>query len=369
MLNGPQGILAVMRVAADKLSDLIAAICRRTGSDEDEAQLVARHLVAANLAGHDSHGVGMLPTYVEHALDGRLQLNRHAHAALDAGPVLLIDGGMGHGHVIAYEAMQMGIAKAREHGLALVGLRNAHHIGRIGAWGEMCAEAGFISVHWVNALGHKAFVAPWGGTDARFVTNPYCTAIPATDGGPPIILDFATSKIAMGKVRVAYNKGVEVPPEALIDHEGRPTRDPGVMFREPPGALLPMGQHKGYGLAMICDILAGALTGGGTYLPERGQRATIQNNMLTLIVDPNVFGDAEAFRREIDAYVAWVKASPPTAEAGEVMAPGDPERKARAERGANGVPIDPRTWEEVVAAGEKVGVTRAELERIAGPLR
>lgn len=354
-----------MRFAADKLADLIAAICRRSGSEEDEAQLVARHLVASNLAGHDSHGVGMLPTYIEHALDGRLKLNLHAQVAQDSGPVLLIDGGMGHGHVIAYEAMQMGLARAREHGLALVGLRNSHHIGRIGAWGEMCAEAGFISIHWVNAMGHDAFVAPWGGSDARFVTNPYCTAIPATDGGPPIILDFATSKIAMGKVRVAFNKGVEVPPEALIDAEGRPTRDPGVMFREPRGALLTMGQHKGYGLAMICDILAGALTGGGAYLPERAGRGAIQNNMLCVILDPNVFGDAEGFRREIDAYVAWVKASPPQPGVDEVLAPGDPERKARAERGADGIPVDERTWEEIVAAAAKVGLARADVERIA----
>jgi uncharacterized oxidoreductase len=355
----------VIRVAADKLADLIAAVCRRSGSEEDEAQLVARHLVASNLAGHDSHGVGMLPTYIDHALDGRLKLNGHARAVQDSGPVLLIDGGMGHGHVIAYEAMQMGLAKAREHGLALVGLRNSHHIGRIGAWGEMCAEAGFISIHWVNAMAHKAIVAPWGGTDARFVTNPYCTAIPATDGGPPIILDFATSKIAMGKVRVAYNKGVEAPPGALIDHRGRPTRDPGVMFREPRGALLSMGEHKGYGLAMICDVLAGALTGGGAYLPERSARETIQNNMLTVIVDPNVFGDAEGFRREIDAYVAWVKASPPQEGVGEVMAPGDPERKSRAERGASGVPIDERSWEELVAAAAMVGLARSELEDLA----
>ncbi|HZD26722.1 MAG TPA: malate/lactate/ureidoglycolate dehydrogenase, partial [Alphaproteobacteria bacterium] len=271
-----------------------------------------------------------------------------------------------YGQVIAKTAMELGIAKAREQGVAVVGLRNSYHIGRVGAWGEMCAAAGFISIHYVNALSPNSLVAPFGGSDARFTTNPYCTAVPGTAGGPPIVLDMATSKIAMGKARVAFNKGVEVPPDSLIDHQGTPTNDPAVMFTEPKGALRSMGLHKGYGLAVICDILGGAFTGGGAFGPERVAPARIVNNMLTVIIDPNSFGARDAFEDEIDRFTAWVKASPPAPGVDAVMVPGDPERRAREERLANGVPVDERTFEELLATAEAVRLGRDEALRLIG---
>ncbi|MBM3491257.1 MAG: malate/lactate/ureidoglycolate dehydrogenase [Alphaproteobacteria bacterium] len=354
------------QVTAERLAELIKTMCRRSGSAEREAQLVADHLVAANLSGHDSHGVGMMPAYIAAVREDRLRPNTVATVALDSGPFLVVDGNGGYGQVVAHEAIERAIAKARVEGLCLMALRNAHHIGRIGHWGELCAAAGFISIHYVNAISHRAVVAPHGGADARFVTNPYCTAIPAMDGEPPVILDFATSLIAMGKVRVAHNKGEAVPEGALIDADGRPTRDPGVMFAEPRGALRSMGQQKGYGLALVCDILAGALSGGGTFLPERLARNTIINNMLAIVLDPARFGEIGAIGAEMAAFQHWVRASPPAPGVERVMLPGEPERRSRAERLARGVPVDARTWEELVATAAGIGIGRAEFERIAG---
>jgi len=353
-----------MRIAASKLKELARAMCLKTGSTAEEAELVAHHLIEANLAGHDSHGVGMMPNYMSDVRVGRLKVGTHATVEKDQGPFILIDGGMGYGQVIAYEAMGMGIRRAKELGVAIVGLRNSHHIGRVGHWGEICASAGMISIHYVNSFGMRALVAPYGGSDARYTTNPYCTAIPAAGDKPMIVVDFATSKIAQGKVRVAYNKGEEVEADTLLDPEGRPTRDPGVMFRQPRGALLPMGLHKGYGLALACEILAGAATGGGTFLPERLGRANVVNNMMTIILDPGAFGDRAAFEREVAAFTDWVKASPPAEGVDEVLVHGDPERRTRAERGAEGVPVDERTWEELLETAASIGIGRAEVDAI-----
>lgn len=354
-----------MRVSSERLIELITTIFRGAGSDEEEARKVAENLVTANLRGHDSHGVGLVPRYVASALDGRLSVGGHASVVSDRGPFLLLDGNMGYGQVVGREAMELGLAKAREMGVAVVGLRNVHHLGRIGAWGEVCASAGFISIHYVNAIGLAPIVAPFGGTDARYTTNPYCTAFPSTDGRP-LVLDMATSKIAAGKVMVAAYKGEPAPEDCLIDAEGNPTTDASLMFsqgnRKPEAALLSFGLHKGYGLALVCELLAGGLTGGGTMRPERAKRDTIQNNMLTIILDPEGFGDGIDLAGELAGFTAWVKASPPAPDVDEVMVPGDPSRKRMAERRELGIPIDPGTWQGLVDAGLSVGLNRVDFD-------
>ena len=242
-----------LRIPSDTLHAYVRAIWEHAGSTPREAELVADHLVMANLSGHDSHGVGMIPRYVASLADGELKLNAHAEIVRDAGAVLTIDGVKGFGQVVAYEAMEHGIERAKKLGVCAVGLRDAHHIGRIGHWAEQCAKAGLVSFHFVNVAGDP-LVAPFGGTDRRFGTNPFCAAFPR-EGKTPLVLDFATSGIAYGKTRVAYNKGVKVAPGYLIEHDGTPTVEPKVMHEEPFGSLLPFGLHKGFGLAAMCEIL------------------------------------------------------------------------------------------------------------------
>jgi uncharacterized oxidoreductase len=285
------------RFSAPTLHAFVEAVFRQMGSHEQEARLVADHLIAANLAGHDSHGVGMIPSYIRSFSQGHLQINRHASVIKDAGAILTLDGNRAFGQVAAHEAMAQGIARAREHGIAAVALHNSHHIGRIGYWAEQCAAAGFVSIHFVNVVGTR-MVAPFPGRDGRFGTNPFCAVFPRKNDFP-LLLDYATSAIAFGKTRVAWHKGVPVPPGCLIDASGEPTTDPAAMQEPPLGALLTFAAHKGYALAAMCEILGGALSGGETTHQETLQESAdaIINGMTTVILNPELFGAPECDRQ------------------------------------------------------------------------
>jgi len=355
------------RIAADTLHAYVRAIWERAGSAPREAELVADHLVMSNLSGHDSHGVGMIPRYVSSLGDGQLQLNTHAEIVRDAGAVLTVDGRKGFGQVVAYEAMEHGIERAKKFGVCAVGLRNAHHIGRIGHWAEQCANAGLVSFHFVNVAGDP-LVAPFGGIDRRFGTNPFCAAYPR-DGKSPLVLDFATAGIAYGKTRVAYNKGVQVAPGMLLDHEGRPTVEPKVMHEQPFGSLTAFGLHKGSGLAALCEIFGGALSGGyTTHESTLEKTSAIMNCMTSVILDPNAF-DAPAAQAEAEAFLEWMKASPRAEGIDAIYAPGEPEEARRAERRANGVPIDPTTWKQIRESAQKSGMAEADIEKFANALQ
>jgi uncharacterized oxidoreductase len=349
-------------VMAPALRAWVARVVQAAGSAPAEAQAVADSLVGANLTGHDSHGVGMMPRYVDNLLAGGLRANQSLRVVLDQGALLTLDGQAGYGQVMARDAMQLAIERARQHGVAVVGLAHAHHIGRIGQWAEQCVAAGLVSVHFVNVIS-QAIVAPFNGSDGRFVTNPMCVGIPVA-GGEPVVLDFATSRIAMGKVRVAHHRGRRIAPGTLIDAQGRPTRDPAVMFADPPGALLPFGEHKGYGLALVCEILGGALSGGIT-LHQPPSPHSIINNMLSFVVDPERLGTAATLAREARAFADWVQASPPL-PGRRVLLPGQPERERLAQRSREGIAIDPTTWAQMMEAAERVGVTREESLRLTG---
>ncbi|RJF92310.1 malate/lactate/ureidoglycolate dehydrogenase [Noviherbaspirillum saxi] len=346
--------LPEVRIFSDALHRFVQAIWQAAGSEKTEATQVADHLVMANLSGHDSHGVGMIPRYLRSLCEGELRLNRHVEIARDAGAVLTLEGGLGFGQVVAREAMALGIERAKRLGICAVGLRNAHHIGRIGHWAEQCAAEGLVSVHFVNVAGDP-LVAPYGGIDARIGTNPFCAAFPRR-GKDPIVLDFATSRIAYGKTRVAYNRQQPVPAGCVIDHSGSATTDPGVMHESPRGSLLPFGEYKGYGLAAMCEIFAGALSGGfTTHADTRVQSSAIINCMLSIIVSPAAF-DAATAEAEADAFVAWVKESPRQAGTDEIYVPGEPEAARRRERSANGIPVDVTTWAQLCEAARGLGV-------------
>ncbi|MGF1527334.1 MAG: malate/lactate/ureidoglycolate dehydrogenase [Candidatus Competibacterales bacterium] len=354
-----------MIIQQQPLRTAIAAILARAGSEPAEATVVADHLVDANLAGHDSHGIGMIPYYLRFLAKGLLCPNASLRPLKDHGALLAFDGERGYGQRMAREAMALAIERVATTGVVLMTLRNAHHIGRIGAYGEQAVAAGKVSLHFVNVLDHAPMVAPFGGRDARFGTNPVCIAVPPGTHTPATILDMATSHIALGKVRVAMNKGETLAPGRLLDADGQPTTDPRVMFREPGGALLPTGEHKGYGLALMCELLAGGLSGGGTIQPANPRRGSIVNNMTTLVIDPAHLVDNDWLAREIDAAVAYAKASPPGDVAHPVMAAGDPERATATQRRATGIPVDDTTWEEILRGAEDLGMAREDVKALA----
>jgi uncharacterized oxidoreductase len=343
-------------IESAKLTAIAHRVFAAAGSAEAEAQIVADHLVEANLKGHDSHGVGMIPSYLRNLGAGKAVTNQPGRVVSDSGSILVYDGERGWGQIVARNATLLGIGRAKRDGVAVVALRNAHHIGRVGTYGEMCAAAGLVSLHFVNITDQRPAVAPWRGRDGRFGTNPLCIALPGPAPDRPIIADMATSRIAMGKVRVARNKGEEIASETLLDTDGNPTTDPNVMYRRPRGALLTFGEHKGYALAFICEMLAGAVTGSGTMRPERHDAESVTNGMLGIIIDPSRLVDRAWMLDEIAAMTAFITASPPRHADEPVLIPGDPERANRARRLAEGVPIDDETWREIVTAARGINV-------------
>jgi uncharacterized oxidoreductase len=342
-----------------KLLALTNRIVAAGGSSPAEAEIVAGHLVEANLRGHDSHGVGMLVAYVRDLEGGTLKANQTPEIVSDTGTISVWDARAGYGQVIAREAVEWAIGAARTHGVAVNGLRNAHHIGRVGTYGEIAAAAGMVALHFVNVASGPPAVAPFRGREGRFLTNPVCVAIPGTNSNAPILLDFATSRVALGKVRVAHNAGKPMLDGALLDHTGKPTTDPSVMYSEPRGVVLPFGEHKGSGLALVCELLAGAIVGSATVTsptpPERG----IINGMLSIVIDPARLSTRDSMMAEIDAMVSWVKSAQPADPDLPVLVAGEPEQIARARRIADGIEIDDTTWAQLSAIAERYQI-RAE---------
>lgn len=348
---------------AQYLQSQVATVLIAAGSSVEEATSVAANLVLANLSGHDSHGVGMLPRYVDAVLEGGLKPNTDVRVLLDSGSLLSLDGQRGYGQIVGAQAMGLGIERAKTHGSCILTLGNAHHLGRIGHFAEMAVAQGLVSLHFVNVLS-RPVVAPFGGADGRYGTNPCCIGIPL-QGCDPFVLDFATSRVAQGKMRVAYNEGRRVAPGTLIDEDGRPTTDPGVVVVPQSkglfGALLAFGEHKGYGLAVACELLGGALSGGGTWhQPTDPAVRAIVNGMLTILIDPARLGTQAAFEQEALAFVDWLKAGPVAPGFDAVQIAGEPERAHRLRREVDGIVIDDQTWQEMVAAGLKLGVTLAD---------
>lgn len=342
-------------ISASELRATVERIVQAHGSSADEAATVAHNLVLANLSGHDSHGVGMLPRYVSAIREGGLVPNTSAKVMLDTGTLLTIDGGHGFGQVIGEQAMALGLERAQQHGSCIMTIKSAHHLGRIGHFSEMAVAAGLVSLHFVNVV-TRPIVAPWGGGDGRFGTNPCCIGIPLK-GRAPFVLDFATSRVAQGKMRVAHMQGLRVPEGYLIDAQGRSTTDPGVVVVPQAnglfGALMAFGEHKGYGMAVACELLGGALSGGATWHGAADGRAAVVNSMLTILIDPEKLGTRQSFEHEAAAFVAWIQESPASeAAGGGVQIAGDPERAARVVRERDGIEIDDNTWAAITQADQ-----------------
>jgi uncharacterized oxidoreductase len=350
-------------IAHQPLRAAMRLVVKGCGSSDAEAAAVADNLVEANLTGHDSHGIGMLPRYVGAVREGGLKVNAHVRTVLDAGALLRLDGDAGFGQVVGGEAMALGIARARQLGCAIVALGNAHHLGRIGAWAEQAVAANLISLHFVNVVA-RPIVAPFGGARAGFGTNPFTAGVPLA-GRPPMILDFATSMIAQGKARVAHNKGAPVAEGCLIDEQGRATTDPRWTVVPPWGALLTFGQHKGSGLAVLCELLGGALAAGWVGHHEDGSKQRVLNGMLTVLVDPRALHGGDGWAAAAEDFVASLMRIAPREGHEQVLLAGDPERRTRAERLARGLPVDATTWQQILDAAASVGVAPALVQRTA----
>jgi hydroxycarboxylate dehydrogenase B len=356
-------------VDAGALERLIAAIFVNAGCEAEEAGQIAHYLLDGNLTGHDSHGVIRANRYVSWMGD-RVFPGRQLTIEKDSGNIIIAEGNFGFGQVIARQATEIGIERAKKHGLAVVGLKNSGHMGRIGTWAEMAVAQNVIFMGYVNVRA-SLLVAPFGGVDRRMSTAPYCVGVPVA-GAEPIILDFATSAVAEGKALVALQGGKTLPPDVLIEPDGTRTNDPETLYgpvppgkvanpMDGPGALRALGDHKGSGLSFICEIRAGALTGAGCAgpLPRK-----YSNNLLAIFMDLEAFGHGNAFAEEIRSYTEFFTSSKPETEGGHVMIPGQPERQKRKDRLANGIPIAEGAWNILLRTATEVGISDEELKKI-----
>jgi hydroxycarboxylate dehydrogenase B len=344
--------LSPMLIQKGPLERLVTAIFQAAGSDADEAAAVSEHLVEANLVGHDSHGVIRIVSYINWVRENKIVPNQTPRTVLEAGSIGVLDGQLGYGQVMARHATDLAIKLARQHGIAAVALFNSGHVGRVGAWATLAAEAGLVSLSFVNTSGGGILVAPTGGIDRRLSANPIAIAVPVR-GAKPLLVDMSTCAIAEGKIRVAFNKGQLVPDNSIIDAEGKPTNDPRVFYADPPGAILPVGGHKGFGLGVMVEMLAGALTGGGC---SRTGVPRLEQAMFTITIDPLKFQNEDTFANEVRQYIDFVKSSRTVTPDGEILMPGEPEELTRFARTARGIELDDMTWGQITQVAETLKV-------------
>jgi uncharacterized oxidoreductase len=342
---------------APSLTEFATAILQAGGVPSDEARVVAENLVGANLRGHDSHGLMRVPFYLAQVERGEAKPGAPFTVLRETDSILVADGGWGFGQVQAGRLTDRLIEKAGATGLGLGTLIHSCHVGRLGEYCERAAEHGYVSMMMVNTHGAARRVAPPGGIVPRLGTNPIAIGAPNPSAAGPLILDIGTSATAEGKVRVKRIAGQSCPEGWLLDEHGRPTTDPTVLYRQPEGSILPMGgqqAYKGFGLALMIEILTGALSGG--VCARETPNNPLGNCVFMLVIDPAAVGGAEHFAREVSQLDRFVRDCPRAEGVQKILLPGDPERQTLAQRQAHGIPFDAGNWQELVNLAKRLSV-------------
>ncbi|MBA2447824.1 MAG: Ldh family oxidoreductase [Chloroflexi bacterium] len=338
----------MLTMSAEALSEVTTRIFRAAGAPDDVASLVAYSLVDANLAGHDSHGVIRIPTYIEQIAEGDLVPSARPRIEGDRAGLITVDGAWAFGQYAAHVCMDLASSRAKEQHVAIVTLVRANHIGRLGEWAEEAARAGVVGMVATSWGGGPYAATPYGGAGKVLSTNPIAFGIPLGEG-PPFVLDYATTAVAEGKLRVARAKQAKVPDGWIVDKDGRPTNEPEDFYAG--GMLLPFGGHKGYALAMVVELLSVALTGADAARDDKGRR----NGAVFLAIDPSAVRPLDEFRRAATEINARVTGVPPAPGFDSVLIPGEVEARSREVRRTEGIPVAESTWEAIQAAGQSVG--------------
>lgn len=338
------------------------------GCNREEAEIVASHLVDANLTGHDSHGIGMLPLYGEQILDGNLVPNQQPQLNEPLGAISVVDARRGFGHRMALLALDHAMQCVPEHKVAILALRNSGHVSRVGTYSEYCAARGYVSIHMVNVVGHAPIVAPFGSRQSGFSTNPISMAMPVAGQAKPL-LDIATSTVAFGKVRVASNKGEKMPPGCLVDEQGLETLDPDPMARSRIGALSAFGAHKGSGLGIFVELLAGALASTDTVATMEHLPHGVINNMFSIIIDPAAFDSADAVASRTMDFYNFIKEKQPALGTESVLMPGETEQHNRQQRNDKGIPVDDETVRQILEIAARFELSPEKTGQLLNPVK
>jgi LDH2 family malate/lactate/ureidoglycolate dehydrogenase len=335
------------------LHDTGYALLQAAGASAEEAQIVIEHLVGANLAGHDSHGMILLPTYIARIKRGHIVPGAPLTIERETSTTAYINGNWGFGYVVTTRAMEMAIAKAKAHHVAAVTIYQQSHVGRLADYPLMAAREGMIGLITCDSGRAPKVVAPFGGRVARLGTNPLSVAFPSDLDGP-IFLDMATSAVAAGKIAVQRNRRQPTPPGWIIDKEGNPTTDVEAFYNG--GAILPMGgdqAHKGYVLSFMVETLSGILTGLGFGVDPQGRH---NDGTFLAVFDVNAFRPLAEFKQEMADFVAYLKETPPAAGFDEVLYPGELEYRTAQQRRRDGIYVEEETWSQITALQKDYGL-------------
>jgi hydroxycarboxylate dehydrogenase B len=330
-------------VNAEILETAVAGIFQACAVPDEEARIVAAHLVDAEACGVVSHGLIRVPQYVQALVDGQIVPDAKLRVRAQTTATAVLDGGHGFGQVMASRAMDWAIDRAELAGVCAVTLCNCSHTGRLGSFTERATSRGMAALMMVNTGGAGQWVAPFGGSVGRLSTNPISIAVPG-DGDAALLLDVATSLVPEGKVRASLAAGQRVPEGWIIDHEGRPATDPAALYGPPRGAILPFGGHKGFGLAMLIDALAGGLSGAGCCTDANTPMGGKTDGVFLVAVKIEAFAPLIDFQQTIGHLIRHVKSAPAAPGVAEVLVPGELEAKTRRHRLREGIPIEPATW-------------------------
>jgi LDH2 family malate/lactate/ureidoglycolate dehydrogenase len=339
---------AVLFPAAE-LVRLSQSILEAVGTPEDLASVVAASLVDANLAGHDSHGVIRLNSYVANVRSGQVQPAARAQVHSLGGACARVDGGWGWGQPAAHAAADEAAALARADGVGLVAIGHCNHIGRLGEYIEKLGREGLMGLMTCNA---RSAVAPYGGYTRLLGTNPVAWGAPTDGGRPPLVVDFATAAIAEGKLRVAHSAGAKAPRGAVVDKDGRPSEETDAFYDG--GALTTFGGHKGFGLSVMAELMGGVLSGSGASSASGYDNG---NGTLVVAIEIGRFVPPGDFTKQVEEFTDRLHDAPKAPGFDEILMPGEPEWRARLQRTEEGIPVPAATHRAIAELAAELGVT------------
>ena len=341
------------RVEASQLERIGRELLVAAGTPPDEADIVMRHSIDANLAGHDSHGIIQIPTYIDRIRAGHIVPGAPWTIVQESPTTTVVDVHWGFGYVVTERAMQLTIEKADKSNVAATTVFRQGHIGRLASYPLMAVQADMIGLITADSGRSAKQVAPFGGREARLGTNPLCIAVPSDLDGP-LFVDMATSAVAAGKIALAVSRNEAVPLGWIVDRGGQPTTDPNAL-REG-GALLPVGGSEGYkgsGLSAIVEILCGLLTGLGFGSDPSGRH---NDGCFIAVWKVAAFRPLADFKREVAEFARYLNATPPADPARPVLYPGQIEHLREQERRRDGIDVEDATWRKLQSLADGYGV-------------
>lgn len=352
-----------VRLGPERWRVICARFFSAWGAPDDIAACVAHSLVESNLAGIDSHGVVRIVNYYNFVKPG-WWLPRQRPSVLHESPcTAAVDGNWGFGQPAMHLGVDLGVARAREHGIAGIAVTRTGHIGRLGEYAQKAAAAGMVALMGTSNARHGGHVVPFGGAERVFSTNPLAAAVPAA-AHPPFVMDFATTVVAAGKLELTADPDAPIPEGWAVDREGRPAATARQYLDG--GAMLPVGGHKGYALMLLIELLAGALTGAGV----TGRPAVVPsgalgfggNSTFLVVLDPSAFTERQRFLSDVDALFSRLHGVRPAPGFRKVIVPGEPEAEQRRKRSTEGFPVPRTIWDQIARIAAESGVDLAEYE-------